>query len=61
MIHICQKCEKVIQDGDRIRVPVEVTYRLIPSTSFFAFDKTDLVADSEQLEHISCPIGYEGD
>lgn len=58
MIHLCHKCDRLLREGDRVKVQVEAEYHILKSSVAFALDKHSLEADSSTLEHVSC---FEGD
>jgi len=60
MIHICQECEKLIKEGERVTVKVTSVYHVLKSSVAFALDKTSLEADTSTLKHEVCPTP-EGD
>lgn len=63
MTHICAECGKLINNGDRVTVPVTSTYHVIKSVNSFCLDKYDLESDSSKMVHEQCTDGYvhEGD
>lgn len=54
MIQTCCICQKLIHDGQKVRVMVEATYHILKSTVSYALDKYDLEADSSTLCHKEC-------
>lgn len=64
MIHTCAKCDKLMEEGDRVTVQVTSTYHILKSAVAFALDKASMQADSETLKHEDCHNVkgvYEGD
>lgn len=62
MINICPNCNKVLEEGDRVRATVSSTYHFLKSAVAYALDKNDIEV-LELLKHVDCnfPKGVQGD
>lgn len=54
MMIICCRCQKLLNDGDRVSVTVTSTFHVIKSEKAFCLDKHDLYADSSTMYHEDC-------
>lgn len=54
MINLCNKCDKVLVEGDEINVTVSSIYHMIPSHKSWALSREAMQADSDSLCHKNC-------
>ena len=54
MLQLCNKCEKLLREGDEVKVMVTSTYHVLKSTVAYALSRENMVADPATLEHVNC-------
>lgn len=54
MINRCRKCNKVLVEGDTVKVQVKSEYHSIPSKVAFSISKNIEAAYADTLEHDDC-------
>jgi hypothetical protein len=54
MINLCNKCDRVLKNGEEIEMMVEGIYNLIPSINSFRVGK-DMKFRTGTLAHVECP------
>jgi hypothetical protein len=64
MLSLCSECDKLLGEGDDVKVVVRSKFHILKSTVTFALDKHAMVCDPRTLRHTNCqyPQGEpEGD
>jgi hypothetical protein len=54
MTQICQSCNRLLNEGDVVKVLVTSRYHVLKSTVAYALDKHELEADTSTLRHANC-------
>ncbi len=57
MMQLCNKCNKLLKEGDTVTVKVTATYHILKSSVAYALDRHGMEADAETLCHLSCVDG----
>lgn len=64
MLSLCQTCNRLLAEGDWVRLLVKSRFHVLKSTVSFALDQNDMEFDPTTLAHVSCqmPKGdHDGD
>lgn len=54
MQHLCKNCNRLLCEGDVVKVEIMSTYHVLKSTISYALDKQDMSANSSTLRHFDC-------
>lgn len=56
MINLCSKCNKPLDEGEKVTFLAIGTYRKLPSVRSWAVNKETLEADIRSIRHLNCQL-----
>jgi hypothetical protein len=59
MTHVCRACNRLICEGELVKVEVISKYHVLKSTVAYALDR-DMTALAETLAHVNCQLPFGG-